>query len=61
KTRSGIALAMGSGFHKILLNLIIDKYSYLHSYLNRNKYISIFHLFKVASCEVAYQNIQKLE
>lgn len=46
-------------FHKILLNLMIDKYSYLHSYLSRNKYISIFHLFKFAICEVAYQNIQK--
>ncbi|ANQ07932.1 Transporter [Plasmodium coatneyi] len=47
-----------SKFHKVLLNLIIDKSSYVNLYLNRNKYISLFLLFKFAIYELAYQNIQ---
>ncbi|CAA9987858.1 transporter, putative [Plasmodium knowlesi strain H] len=47
-----------SKFQRVLLNLIIDKSSYVNLYLNRNKYISLFLLFKFAIYELAYQNVQ---
>ncbi|CRG99758.1 ABC transporter I family member 1, putative [Plasmodium relictum] len=47
-----------SKFHKILFNLMIDKFSYLHCYLNKNKYISIFNLFKFIISGVTFKKIQ---
>ncbi|GAW80627.1 ABC transporter [Plasmodium gonderi] len=46
-------------FHKVLLNLIMDSKSDVILYLNRNKYISIFLLFKFVICHLAYASIQK--
>ncbi|CRG94262.1 ABC transporter I family member 1, putative [Plasmodium gallinaceum] len=47
-----------SKFHKILFNLMIDKFSYLHCYLKKNKFISIFNLFKFVISEITLRKIQ---
>ncbi|CAD2098401.1 ABC transporter I family member 1, putative [Plasmodium vinckei lentum] len=48
-----------SKIYKTLIKLIDNKFSYVNLYLNRNKYISVFELFKFALSRIAYKDIRK--
>ncbi|SCN62038.1 ABC transporter I family member 1, putative [Plasmodium chabaudi chabaudi] len=53
------ALIKYSKIYKTLIKLIDNKFSYVNLYLNRNKYISVFELFKFALSRIAYKDIRK--
>ncbi|ETB62211.1 hypothetical protein YYC_00825 [Plasmodium yoelii 17X] len=53
------ALIKYSKIYKTLIKLIDNNFSYVHVYLNRNKYISVFELFKFALCRIAYKDMRK--
>ncbi|CXI77013.1 ABC transporter I family member 1, putative [Plasmodium berghei] len=48
-----------SKLYKTLIKLIDNNFSYVHVYLNGNKYISVFELFKFALCRIAYKDMRK--